>query len=298
MTQWHHTERPLLSRRAAGALALAAFYPAIADASPHTDLTGRIAALEREAGGRLGVAAINLQTGVRLLHRADERFAMCSTFKFLLAAAILAHIDRGRDTLDARIIVTSADLLSHSPAAEKHLGPPGMTISALCDAIVTQSDNGAANLLLKRIGGPAALTAWLRTQGDSVTRLDRYELDLNKVAAGDERDTTTPAAMLADLRNIVLGNILSPASRQLVTGWLVANTTGNTRLRAGIPAGWRVGDKTGTGPTMNNAVNDLAIIWPPHRAPLLVAAYFSGSSAPDDRRERVLAQVGSVVAGL
>jgi beta-lactamase class A len=158
---------------------------------------------------------------------------------------------------------------------------------------MTYSDNTAANLLLASVGGPAAITAYARLLGDRVTRLDRIELEMNEVGPGDPRDTTSPDAMLENVRNIVLGNALSLASRERMIAWLLANTTGDDRLRAGVPKLWRVGDKTGTGPAINNAVNDIAVIWPPHRAPLIVTAYYAFSSAPPAARERVLAKVAA-----
>jgi beta-lactamase class A len=169
-----------------------------------------------------------------------------------------------------------------------------MTLAELCDAAVTLSDNTAGNLLLAAIGGPAGLTAYLRSLGDKVTRLDRIEPFLNDVAPGDRRDTTSPAAVAMTLRQLVLGDALSPDSRARLTGWLVGCKTGDDRLRAGLPAGWRVGDKTGTGP--HGDTNDIAVLWPPGRPPLVVTTYLSESSAPPERRNAALATVGRAVA--
>lgn len=252
----------------------------------------RFAALEARGGGRLGVSVLDLQTGARMSHKAGERFVMCSTFKWLAAAAVLARVDQGKERLDRRIPYTAKALLAHSPITEKHVGP-GMTLDGLCEAAIIQSDNGAANLILAALGGPSAVTAFARGIGDTVTRLDRTEPALNEGRPGDPRDTTTPDAMVANLRRLVLGDGLKPASRDKLTGWLIANQTGDARLRAGLPKDWRVGDKTGSG---DATTNDVAVIWPPGRKPILVAAYLTEAKVDGDGRNAILAEVGRIVA--
>jgi len=290
-----HLPSPVLpfARRAllAGFGAAALVRPALAWS--WTGLAERFRRIEAEAGGRLGVAVLDTQTGAIAGHRADERFPICSTFKAPLAAAVLARVDAGRDRLDRRVSYTAADLVAYSPVTERHAGA-GMTLAELCDAVVTLSDNGAANLLLRLLGGPPALTAWLRSIGDTVTRLDRDEPALNEALPGDERDTSTPAAMLGSLRAVTLGEALSPASRALFTGWLVDCRTGGQRLRAGLPAAWRVGDKTGTGE--RGTYNDIGLAWPPGRAPLFIAAYLTGNPGPAERANGALAAVARAVA--
>lgn len=256
----------------------------------------QLAALERRHGGRLGVAILNAQDGRRINHRGEERFPMCSTFKWLAAALVLARVDRGEERLDRRVVFGREDLVSYSPVTEGRVGPPGMTMAELCDAAITASDNTAGNLLLASFGGPAGLTAFARSLGDRMTRLDRIEPDLNQAIPGDPRDTTTPAMMLADMRALLLGDVLSAASRTQLIDWLVANRTGDERLRGGFPPGWRVGDKTGT--SGNGIANDLAIAWPPGHGPLLVTAYYDGPGATPEQRNAVLAEVGRIVAGL
>lgn len=254
-----------------------------------------LAELERRHGGRLGVAILDTATARLIAHRGDERFALCSTFKFLAAAFVLARVDRQQESLARRIVYAKEDLVTYSPVTEKHVGTAGgLTVGEICDAAVTLSDNTAGNLLLDSFGGPAGLTAYLRSLGDSITRLDRRETALNEARPGDPRDTTTPVAMLGILRQTVLGTALSPASRAQLTGWLVASKTGDKRLRAGVPKAWRVGDKTGSG--ANNATNDIAVIWPPARAPILVTAYYAEARAADDERNAVLAEVGRLAA--
>ena len=252
------------------------------------------AALEARHGGWLGVAVLDPRRSRPLSWRGDERFPMSSTFKFLAAAHVLARVDRGEDRLDRRIAFGREAVVTYSPATEAQAGGPGMTLGELCIAAVTLSDNTAGNLLLVSMGGPAGLTAWLRSLGDRVTRLDRWEVALNEAAPGDPRDTTTPLAMLGLLRRLLLEDALAPASRALLLEWLVANRTGDRRLRAGLPAGWRVGDKTGGGE--RNTTNDIGLFWPPGHGPVLVAAYFTGAQAPLPQREAVLAEVGRFVA--
>jgi beta-lactamase class A len=251
-------------------------------------------ALERRHGGRLGVAVLDTGSGRRMAHRADERFAMASTFKFLAAAFVLARLDRGEERLQRRVAFAQQDLVTYSPVTEKHVGAGGMTVAELCEAAVTLSDNTAANILLASFGGPEGLTAYVRSLGDDTTRLDRIETALNEATPGDPRDTTTPAAMLETMQKLLLGGALSRASREQLTAWLVANKTGDQRLRAGVPQGWRVGDKTGTGG--HGATNDIGILWPPGRAPILVAAYFAEAQASEPERSAVLAEVGRIAA--
>jgi beta-lactamase class A len=254
-----------------------------------------ISAIEAKLGGRFGVMALDTGSGARLAHREDERFAMASTFKWLLAAFLLAKVDRGEITLDQREPYGAVDLLPHAPVTKAHLAEGGLGLGQLVEAAVEVSDNGAANLLLKRYGGPAALTAFLRSIGDDTTRLDRIEMALNSNLPGDPRDTTTPAAMVATMRKVLLGEVLAPASRERLVFWLKGCQTGQARLRAGFPKGWVAGDKTGTGE--NAAINDLAIAWPPgDRRPVLVACYTSGSKATLDAIERAQARIGGLVA--
>src|ERR1051326_2689529 len=247
------------------------------------DASADIAAIEHRLGGRLGVAALDTGTGRRVEHRATERFAMCSTFKFLASAAVLARVDTRTERLDRLVHYTQKDILEYAPIAKDHVAG-GMTTEALCAAAVEYSHNPAANLILAALGGPKAVTAFARSIGDSVTRLDRNEsafarsigdsvtrLDrnepaLNQVPAGEVRDTTSPSSMVRDLQTLLVETkALSDASRALLTKWMIGNTTGNDRIRAGLPKEWRVGDKTGTGP--HAATNDIAIAWPPGRAP-------------------------------
>ncbi len=240
------------------------------------------AAIERRIGGRLGVFALDTGSGAVVAHRPEERFPMCSTFKLALVAAVLTRVDRGTLALDQPVPFTRADLLEYAPVTQANIARGNLTLTALCAAAVTVSDNTAANLLLATIGGPKAVTQFVRALGDRTTRLDRNEPSLNTAIVGDLRDTTSPRAMTTTMRAVLLGNVLSSASRARIGAWLVATTTGNERLRAGFPRGWRIGDKTGSG--NNGTTNDLAIAYPPKRAPILVACYITNAKATSDER--------------
>jgi beta-lactamase class A len=282
----------ILSRRAllAGAASMLATPSVHAQTTPDSAFEKRLGAIEKREGGRFGVAAFDSGSGRRLAHRGNERFALCSTFKFLAAAAILAQVDQGKETLGRRIAYSQSDILEYSPVTEKHVGEGGMTVGALCAAAVQLSDNTAGNLLLAAFGGPAGLTGFCRSLGDSVTRLDRIEPFLNDVPPGDERDTTTPAAMIYLMERLHLGDALTPTSRAQLDAWMAGTTTGAKRLPATLPQGWRIGHKTGTG--QRGATNDVAIFWPPNRPPVLIAAYFAESSSPMEQREAAIAEAG------
>ena len=218
---------------------------------------------------------------------------MCSTFKLLAVAAVLSRVDKKDEQLDRRIPYGPADLLDWAPVTKEHVQQGNMTVDALCAAAIDYSDNTAANLLLQTIGGPRGLTEFVCSLGDPITRLDRNEPDLNTAIKGDKRDTTTPAAMLNDVKLLLLGETLSAASRQQLEAWLIKNTTGDKRLRAGLPPTWLVGDKTGTGD--NGARGDIAIVRPPNRAPILVVVYTVESAAPSDKINDAFAAIGKLV---
>ena len=236
-------------------------------------------ALERKHRARLGVYALATGTGATVAYRADERFALCSNFKTLAAAAVLHQNPLSH--LDKHVTYTRADVDSISPITENHIAT-GMTLRQLCDAAIRYSDGTAGNLLVRDIGGPARLTAYLRGLGDTVSRMDRYEPGLNRNRPKDPRDTTTPRAIASDHHKLVLGDALTAGKRALLSGWLEHSTTGAERIRAGLPKGWKVADKTGTGDY--GRANDVAIVWPPHAAPLVVAIMSdrSGYHTPPD----------------
>jgi beta-lactamase class A len=286
-----------LSRRAALTGVLLSV-PALARAqTPRNDASSALAEIERKSGGELGVAMLNLASGQRAGHRPSERFLLCSTFKALAAAFVLARVDRKEEQLDRRIVFSKKDLVSWSPGTEGNVGGKGMTVAALCDATVTLSDNTAGNLLLRSFGGPEGLTRYLRSIGDPVTRLDRYEPGLNEhVGPSDQRDTTTPDAIVATLKMLLFGEALSKPSRAQLAAWLIANKTGDKRLRAGFPDGWLVGDKTGT--NGSGSANDLGVAWPATGGAVIVAAFYRNPTATAAARDAVHAEVGRIAARL
>ena len=252
--------------------------------------------LETRSGTRIGVAAVDYNSGKLVCWREGERFIMCSTFKLSLAAAMLARADADQQDLNRVIHYSKSDLLEVSPVTTRNVDT-GMRVADLCEAAIVYSDNTAANLLLTELGGPQALTGWWREIGDTVTRLDRREPALN-VPNGD-MDTTSPAAMLGNLKSMLLGNAVSPQSRARLMGWLAASTTGTAMLRAGVPSGWAVGDRSGRlsgNDSTQGATNDIAILTPPGRKPILVAAYTMGGRGDDAARQAMIADIGRIVA--
>lgn len=259
-----------------GSLVLTAAASPLRATAGDAALDDALAALEGAAGGRLGIALLDTGTGRRFGRRDEARFPMCSTFKALLAGAVLHAVDRGRVRLDQRVDIGARDLVTYSPYVETRVADGHARVDDLCRATVTLSDNAAANLLLPLVGGPPGLTALLRELGDPVTRLDRWEPALNEAAPGDPRDTTSPRAMVDSLQRLLFGAALHPPSQAVLAAWLIENRTGDARIRAGVPADWRVGDKTGTCGAGTAA--DVAVLYPPGRAPLLLAIYVHGAT--------------------
>lgn len=267
----------MITRRSVVALSIAAALarPAAAASAQRT-----LKAIHKRIGGRLGVHVLDSQSGKRIGYDDHSRYAMASTFKVMLAAALLWQVDRGAFPLARPLPIARKDVLPTSPAVEVQLaaGAESMSVQELCKAIVTQSDNAAANILLAGIGGPQTLTEFMRSIGDEATRLDRTETELNSNLPGDLRDTTTPRAMVDSMLKIFTQDVLSLPARALLIDWMNGSRTGLDRVRAGMPRSWQVGDKTGTG--QNGAVNDLVIAYPPERRPILVAVYMSESQLP------------------
>lgn len=282
-----------------GAGLIAGTLPTRADCAPPGaigNLEREFARLDAQSGGRLGVVVLDTGTGQQAGHHAAERFPMCSTFKALASAAVLARVDAGHEDLGRRIRYSASEVLSYAPVTKDHAGEGGMTMGELCAASVTLSDNTAANLILASLGGPSAVTAFARSLGDTVTRLDRIEGDLNEAKPGDPRDTTTPEAMASNLRVLVTGDALSRRSRDQFTTWLVECQTGGAKLRAGVPATWRVGDKTGSGG--HGTTNDIAVMWPPGRAPLIVCVYLTETAISSDQANATFVAVGRAMTAM
>ena len=265
-----------------------------------------MAALEAKAGGRLGAFVLDTASGKSTGHRQDELFGMCSTFKLALAAAVLQAGQRGTANPEKMLSFSKADIVANSPAATANLDAGtdmgGMTMLAMAEAVQKTSDNTAANLLIREFGGPKAVTRIFRSWEDGVTRLDRYEPEMNNVPLGEVRDTTTPRAFAQMMARLLTSDaILDAPRRQTLIQWMIDTKTGTKRIRAGLPLSWRAGDKTGSGwgSTYNNKTNDVAIFWPPARPPVIVTAYYEADGKYDEVRDAdqaVLAEVGRIAA--
>jgi beta-lactamase class A len=270
--------------------------PGYAAGNSFDELPNTLAGLERESGGRLGVAILDTKTGRNAAYRDTELFPLASTFKLLAAAAVLSLVDAGKTSLDTRIVFHESDLVTYSPATKPRVGGNGMSLSELCEAAITLSDNTAGNMLLRMLGGPAGLTSYARTIGDSTTRLDRIETELNEATPGDVRDTTSPRAMLVNLHRLAIGDVLKPASREQLVAWLKANKTGNERMRAKLPPDWIVGDKTGLG--NHGTINDIGIIWPPDGVPVLLTIYLTSTERSIAQRAAIVQEIGRLAAAV
>ncbi|MEM8751847.1 MAG: class A beta-lactamase [Pseudomonadota bacterium] len=288
------TRRRLICISAAALAAPAVLRAGAATAPLLTDR--ELAAAEKASGGRLGLAALDVETGRSARWRAEERFAMASTFKAPLVADTLARVDRGEEDLSRPVTIREDDLVPWSPALEPRVGE-AMTVAQLCEAAITVSDNAAANLLLAALGGADRFTAARRAMGDPATRLDRVEPDLNEAAPDDPRDTTSPAAMLDWMSAVFAGDALSEESRARLFDWMEASRTGLARLRSGLPRDWRAGDKTGT--TRSGLVADLAVAAPSGRRPLLIAVYLAETTGEREAAEAIHAALArEIVAAL
>jgi beta-lactamase class A len=283
--------KTLISRRTVLRAGLAA--PVIAATPATPAVADSLRALEHQYRVRLGVFAENLCTGRRMAHRQHERFPMCSVFKPLAVAAVLRDLDHAGEVLNRRIYFTSEELVVHSPVTSQHL-TDGMTVRELCDAAIRYGDNTAANLLLRLIGGPGGVTHFARTVGDIHTRLDRWEPELNIVGRHDPRDTTTPRAIATTYQRLLLGRALAPDDTNLLAEWMLDIQTGFTRLRAGLPQGWTLADKTGSGAF--GVVNDVGIAWTPRNVPIKIAALSSQDAESAVGDDQLLADVARLVA--
>ncbi len=250
--------------------------------------------LENSSGGRIGISAFDTVTNKHFNFRSEERFPFCSTFKAVLAAAILKEASTNAQLLSKHIPIDKETVQSagYSPITSKHVDT-GMTVSELCAATLQYSDNPAANLLIKELGGLGTVNKFTKAIGDDSFRLDRWEPDLNTAIPGDIRDTTTPAAMEKTLRSVVFGDVLNPKQREQIQHWLRGNTTGASRIKAGVHNDWIVGDKTGTGDYGTS--NDIAILWPPNRAPIVIVVYFTQKEKEARPREAIVAEATKIV---
>jgi beta-lactamase class A len=280
------------------ATTLTATTPAAATQAVPDEIQARkeLRALEASFKGRIGAYAIDTATGKTIAYRSGERFPLLSTFKAIAAAAVLHRARTSDPGLMNKVVHwTTAELEEHSPVTGKHV-KDGMTVARLCEAAITQSDNTAANMLLKQIGGSAGVTTYFRTLKDPLSRLDRWETELNNWSPTEKRDTTTPASMGRDLRAVTVGNALNAKDRERLNTWLIANRTGDARIRAGLPKTWTIGDKTGTN-SKYGVGNDIAVVWPgTASAPIIMSIYTNRKAANAPADDKVIAETATILA--
>jgi beta-lactamase class A len=267
--------------------------PCVAQGIDAGRLESAIRAEEAQLSAQIGAAVLDTKSNAVWGYRGDERFPLDSTHKAFACAALLAKADRGEASLQKRVVIIATDLVAHSPITEKRIAPDAMSLSELCAAAITVSDNTAANAVLSAIGGPPAVTDFFRSLGDEVSRLDRNEPDLNESAPGDPRDTTTPAAAVADLDKLLLGNTLNPAAREQLKQWMIDDAVAGPLLRAAAPSNWRIADKTGAGEHGSRGI--VAVLWPPDRAPIVAAIYIRDTAASLDARNAAIARIGAAL---
>ncbi|MFC0702029.1 MULTISPECIES: class A beta-lactamase [Marinobacter] len=270
-----------------------AIFPSIAPADDDNSLIKTVERIADELGARVGFSAYDVESDQHWEYHADQRFAMSSTFKTLACAALLQRVDAGQENLDRKVSFSESDLVTYSPVTEKYAGGQALTLSDLCEAALTMSDNTAANLILRVLGGPAQVTSFARGLGDGVTRLDRWETELNEAAPSDQRDTTTPNAMVKNLQSLLLGDALSVKSRDQLRDWLERNQVADGLFRAVVPEGWIVADRTGAGGFGSRSIT--AIIWPPERQPIIVALYLTETEASFSKRNDAIAEIGKAL---
>lgn len=263
------------------------------DAIDNRTLADMIQKEEGASGARIGVAMIDSNTKTVVSYRGDERFPFNSTHKVISCAALLHDVDQGKVTLTETVAFTKADLLEYSPVTEKFVVPKNMSFQQLCRAAIEMSDNTADNLILKKLGGIASFNAFLRSQGDNTTHLDRFEPDLNEAVPGDQRDTTTPKAMSQSIARLLLGNTLSSASRAQLTEWMINDQVANDVLRSVLPAGWRIADKTGTGGYGSRGI--VAVVWPQQQNPQVMVIYLAETTLSIQQRNQVIARIGKAI---
>lgn len=264
------------------------------NANATNSLVEAVTDAETELGARVGLAVHDLETDQRWEYKSNERFPLSSTFKTLACANVLQRADLGQERMDRVVRFSKRNLVEYSPVTEKYVGRKGMSLSELCQATLSTSDNSAANFILQAIGGPRALTKFLRSIGDDTTRLDRWETELNEAVPGDKRDTTTPIAILKTLEKLLINETLSTESRRQLQSWLKDNEVGDALFRKGVPSDWIVADRTGAGDYGSRAIT--AVMWPPNRKPIVAALYITETDASFDERNAVIAKIGEEIA--
>lgn len=287
-------KKPLAKRTAIMGVLLTFMCAVACQSPPHRDeIIPTVQAIETRLEARVGVFIADEATNREWSYNAGDRFPMASTFKTLACAALLARVDAGEEHLDRRVRFEQSDLVTYSPVMKTRTGGQGVTLGEACQVTLATSDNTAANLVVEAIGGPAGVTAFLRATGDRMTRLDRLEPELNEAAIGDPRDTTTPQAMAATMKRFVLGDALSPASRQKLRDWLIANEIAEALFRKTLPEGWIIADRTGAG--ANGTRGFAAVIWPPAAEPVIAVVYITETDASFEDRNAAIAEIGAAL---
>lgn len=248
---------------------------------------------EAHLGARIGIAVVDIASGETVSYRGNERFPLNSTYKALLCGALLSKADKGELSLNDTTQFSQSELVEYSPVTSKFVAPATMSWQQLCSAAVSESDNTAANQVTKKLGGPAAITQFIASSGDSVTRLDRYEPELNSAIPGDLRDTTTPLAVSKTLQKLALGDVLTPRSRAQLVQWMRDDKVANPLLRSVLPAGWEIGDKTGAG--ANGSRSIISIVWPQKNKPHIVSIYITETNATMAQSNDAIARIGTAI---
>ena len=255
-----------------------------------------VAEIEEKLSARIGMAVYDQETGKSWEYHANDRFPLSSTFKTIACAALLKKVEQGEENLGRRIVFAKEDLVTYSPITENHTAPKDMSLEDLCHATMTMSDNTAANLVLNSLGGPVAVTEFIRSVGDKTTRLDRIETELNEATPGDLRDTTTPKMMASAITKLILGDALSPASRSQLKEWMIANKVADSLIRASVPEDWVVADRTGAGGYGSRSIT--AVMWPPHRKPIIAIIYITETKAAFKDRNAAIAEIGTAIVNV
>jgi beta-lactamase class A len=261
-------------------------------ANAESNIQKNLSDLEKSAHGRLGISAIDTNNNYQIEYKDNERFAFCSVNKVIGVSAILKQNMKDKNLLQQKIKYQKKDIVDYSPITEKNAARE-MTISELCAAAIKYSDNTAINLLMKKLGGLDAVNRFARSIGDNQFRIDRWEPELSTAIPGDIRDTTTPLAMTTSFQKLTYGDVLAAPQHDLLITWLLENTTGNERIRAGVPKNWSVGDKTGTGEY--GTTNDVAIIWPTNCKPIIMTIFFTQPIKSAKKRNDVLAKAAHLL---
>ena len=290
----HHWKKRFFMNVFVGVMTtLSFFFLTFSSNARENDLIATVQQIEASLDARVGIAVYDKETNQNWQYHADDRFPMSSTFKTLACAALLVRVDSDQEQLERIVVFDESELVAYSPVTEIHVGAPGMSLDDLCKATMSVSDNSAANFILEAIGGPQALTQFIRSIGDEITRLDRWETRLNEAVPDDERDTTTPNAMVMTLEQLVLGETLSLESRQKLENWLKGNEIGDDLFRAGVPCDWEIGDRTGAGGYGSRSI--AAVLWPPQRKPVIATVYITETEASFDDRNAAISEIGGAI---